>query len=775
MGSAFQAVVRLFLIVAIATTCMLTVRVMQRLSSAAPADADGMIKAASSSASSASRIRIPEHVLRAAGGAGVPGAGGETASPPRIRGSGAAAAAEEIAAAAAAARKARGGTARPPTGGRAAAAAAALAGPLPEEEGDIPDADLGLPSVWGWDEVEAVQGGAALGLGGNAPPAAAAARPRPGGRPASPPVEPSAAQHTGHTKDAEEAEDAVELELPVVRAAAADSPSQAAPPPLPPAAAAAADDQGGPASASSAPAPSDPFIGSDADLKHHRGNAQCWHHFDFGMLEDWNSAAATFCSPTTDPAASPSDLEARPLSAVVAAPGESWLVCRVTQDSHLPAATAPHTLCDGANLVLDIGRLQPTSCLPSRPGYKCDGPPVHWAFGAGAFSGACARKAPFQSSSFPRDHLMDMFNSFSDGASAAEVAAAPAASGDVVLVLARERAEHANPFHATTDFLNAFFALHAAGIVDGLSGSREGMGRVQVLLLDEQTGPFETPLLKRVFSPDHPLLRVSSLLDKQRDEGGRGLLRLPRALFVPPGYTNMLLAHVASEGDCHAGTHLFQSFRRFVLAAFPTLASKDVLDGDVGGGGPVSAGAGAAPASPPVAVTFISRRPYTEFVEHTFIGRQVDNEDALLDAMRQVPGVRVRLHDFARMPVEAQIETMARTEVLVGMHGAALTFALYMPHHGAVVELWPKDRDMWRCFEHLSAMGGLWYRRWMNTNPSAFRVDGAGDYTTVDIAAFSAMFAEAVEAARSRRGTKLEFADGDGATRRDGGDDHAGG
>ena len=98
----------------------------------------------------------------------------------------------------------------------------------------------------------------------------------------------------------------------------------------------------------------------------------------------------------------------------------------------------------------------------------------------------------------------------------------------------------------------------------------------------------------------------------------------------------------------------------------------------------------------------------------------------------------------------------ASTEVLVGMHGAALTLALYMPQHGAVLELWPKDDGIWRCFEHLAAMAGLDYARWANPSPLRFRTDAAGDYTTVDVAQFAELFRGSVESARRRRGLRAE-------------------
>ncbi len=119
----------------------------------------------------------------------------------------------------------------------------------------------------------------------------------------------------------------------------------------------------------------------------------------------------------------------------------------------------------------------------------------------------------------------------------------------------------------------------------------------------------------------------------------------------------------------------------------------------------------------------VSRRPYDKFVSHAFVGRQVSNEEELVTAIKAIGDVEVELVDLVHLTAHKQLARIAATDVLVGMHGAALTYAVHMSPGAGVVEMWPKDRDMWRCFEHLARMAGLRYDRWENRDPSRFRSD----------------------------------------------------
>ena len=506
-----------------------------------------------------------------------------------------------------------------------------------------------------------------------------------------------------------------------------------------------------------------------ADLHVHKSNerGECWSHFDLGSIEAWDSASQMLCAPTevltepvtigplysafVGPKSGPDGLLTISDAALsIAVNGDTragWLRCRITSDAHLPPATAPHTLCDGANVVLNVKDLTPTPCLPSRGGYKCEGPNVHWLFPPNSLTARCSVKGgtSLAAENFPRDHLRDLFAGWAGVEAFPNLAATVSASGKAVVIIARERDEHANLFHATSDWLNAFISLSVAGIVDSRSGERTHMADVQILLLDEQTGPFEENFIKPVFSPSHPVLRVSRL-----KENGVGALHMSRALFVPPGYSSMLLSHVMQEGDCHAGTQLLTGFRAFILGGLGIDPKRTPP---------------AAPAvqADPVRVLVISRRPYTAAgIQHPFVGRQVDNEDAFIAALEARPALfKVRRVDMATLTMPEQVALVAtETDVLVGMHGAALTHALYLPPWAAVVELWPKETEIWRCFEHLSTMAGLSYERWANAAASNFRADENGDYTTLDL---DAVVARVEAAAAGVRVRWVEVGEGAGA------------
>jgi protein O-GlcNAc transferase len=302
----------------------------------------------------------------------------------------------------------------------------------------------------------------------------------------------------------------------------------------------------------------------------------------------------------------------------------------------------------------------------------CDPVDIWYNYAPGAFSANCTKSPDFTPDKFPNDHLKDLFNSFQGiggGADPPSWTYTPADGGNfsemaaVTLIATRERGEHSNMFHATTDFLNMFLALQAAGVLGGAAGSRRGMEGVQLLLLDEQRGPFEQHLLQHTFSPAGPILRVSALR-----AGGARRVRLRRAVFAPPGYTSILLARPemvarfaggGSHGYCAlaGGSRLLHAFRRFVLGGMGILPEKEE-EGEAGDAD-LAAAAAAAAEGGRLRVTLLSRRPYTcASVEHSYMSRQMANEEELLARLRAAPGMAVTRRDFACRPLREQVRAV---------------------------------------------------------------------------------------------------------------------
>ncbi|GAB4817514.1 hypothetical protein N2152v2_004560 [Parachlorella kessleri] len=323
------------------------------------------------------------------------------------------------------------------------------------------------------------------------------------------------------------------------------------------------------------------------------------------------------------------------------------------------------------------------------------------------------------------------------------------------LIVTREINEHANVFHTLTDMLNVYITLLMLGWQDAPR---------QVLILDEHP-PASLDIL-------WPLVAAgggAEVLAQEGDpwharQGPRRLVRraeeLPgpvvfqRAAFVPPGYTSLLFAHLYEEPSCRQATALFRGFREFMLAPF---------------------GLGAAAArmrdpGAPLAVRLVSRRPSKKWRR---MARQIANENALLGMLRQVAtaaaasqhteassaagatgplqSVEVSLLDLSELSLEEQLKVIAGTDILIGMHGAALAYSMLMAPHAAVVELWPQQDGVWRCYENMSLWAGLLYRRLANTDPSKYQNTPTGDKTSVDVDSLQRIVEELLPAVQRRR------------------------
>ena len=108
----------------------------------------------------------------------------------------------------------------------------------------------------------------------------------------------------------------------------------------------------------------------------------------------------------------------------------------------------------------------------------------------------------------------------------------------------------------------------------------------------------------------------------------------------------------------------------------------------------------------------VEARPSDEAITVTFIdrheGRRLVNQTQLLAQAAAIPHVRIRPVDFAALSFKAQIQAVRDADVLIGVHGAGLTHALWLKPGMAVAEVLPHGLAH-KGFRNLAQLLGLGY------------------------------------------------------------------
>ena len=101
----------------------------------------------------------------------------------------------------------------------------------------------------------------------------------------------------------------------------------------------------------------------------------------------------------------------------------------------------------------------------------------------------------------------------------------------------------------------------------------------------------------------------------------------------------------------------------------------------------------------PLVLTFIDR------VEK----RSLVNKSAYISKLRLLhPDVKIDLVSFASLPFAEQLETVRKTDILAGVHGAGLTHGIFLPPSSAMVEIMPRSLDH-KGFRNLAKRAGHQY------------------------------------------------------------------
>lgn len=266
-------------------------------------------------------------------------------------------------------------------------------------------------------------------------------------------------------------------------------------------------------------------------------------------------------------------------------------------------------------------------------------------------------------------------------------------SAGFVLLLKRE--VDGNIFHNMNEIMAIMITLDVLSMTSdptSTSGaalfSPEDVANTQIVILDEHPdGPLFD--LFSMFSTKKPL-RVDEWIDSTEADvdAETGALRVDSVILPLAGAANNLWADFINL-DCEDNEMLRVFFQRvFDLFGMPRRRPD-------------------APSSP----TLTAPRLNVTLIHRRSSRKLMGLDSFLLDAARArfAEDADVRLVDFAELTLREQIQVSRDSDVLVGMHGAGLTQAMFMEEgHGVVVEIQP-DRMCYRGFENLARMGGRAY------------------------------------------------------------------
>jgi hypothetical protein len=122
-----------------------------------------------------------------------------------------------------------------------------------------------------------------------------------------------------------------------------------------------------------------------------------------------------------------------------------------------------------------------------------------------------------------------------------------------------------------------------------------------------------------------------------------------------------------------------------------------------------------------VSVLFIWRHDYVAHPRNPAgtVQRKIANEEELISSLStRRRNLRVRGVQIDKYSMTDQLKMAAESDILVGMHGAGLSHTLFLPRHGALVELVSLSSDYENThFADLAIWRGLAYYRWVNTDP----------------------------------------------------------
>lgn len=241
--------------------------------------------------------------------------------------------------------------------------------------------------------------------------------------------------------------------------------------------------------------------------------------------------------------------------------------------------------------------------------------------------------------------------------------------------IAVTRYEYVNMYHVMTDWFNAFLMLLIF---------RKDPDTTSILLIDSHpTGGLDSAwetLFGHVTRAGH-LSKTTTYKD---------------LVWSITGYNSLINQHSLPH------VPYLEEFREFFLRRYSVQDSKQLNCENL-------------------SILFIWRRDYVSHPRNPrgIIKRKIRNEMEMQRAVQQVfPYHKVNGMQIDKLTMKEQLDVIANTDILVGMHGAGLSYTLLLPKHASLIELYPRYLSTKN--NHFRAMAqwrNLNYLRWQNRDP----------------------------------------------------------
>jgi len=254
---------------------------------------------------------------------------------------------------------------------------------------------------------------------------------------------------------------------------------------------------------------------------------------------------------------------------------------------------------------------------------------------------------------------------------------------DTTFTIAITRHEYANLYHTLTDWYNAYLVMRFFGKLPN---------ETNILFVDAHPRGHLDDAWRRLFNRTY----FMSELPKRTV--------FTELVWGIQGYDSLIKDNFGPDPPPY-----MEDFRSFFLSSWGVTGLDRALD-----------------CSAPK-VLFLWRRDYVAHPRNPsgVIQRKIQNEDEILRHVRRAhPEYVVNGVQLDSYGIGEQLQLIADTDVLIGMHGAGLAYVVFVPVHGALVELFPSyytgaNRHMgdlarwrgmgfvdWHSYDHSSELAG---------------------------------------------------------------------